>query len=98
MYCMQLLVNFLIQNVSSGKHVRVMDTPLNPTLYSKTGVCRGLPVFLIFAPEHRLWILVRTATNFFFFFFFFFFLTLKNSVYCNIARASFRSLKILISF
>ena len=28
---------------SSGKHVREMYTPL---LYSKTGVCRGIPIFL----------------------------------------------------
>ena len=46
---------------SSGKHVRVLNTPLNPT-YSKTGVCRGIPIFLIFAPKHRLWVLVRTAS------------------------------------
>ena len=31
-------------------------------LYKKTGVCRGIPVFLIFAPKHRLWVLVRTAS------------------------------------
>ena len=29
-------------------------TGYNPLLYSKTGVCRGLPIFLIFAPKHRL--------------------------------------------
>ena len=28
-----------------------------PLLYSKTGVCRGIPIFLIFAPKHRLWVL-----------------------------------------
>ena len=39
-----------------GKHVRVMYTPLNPILYSKTGVCRGPPIFLFFAPKHRLWV------------------------------------------
>ena len=33
-----------------------------PTFNSKTGVCRGIPVFLIFAPKHRLWVLVRTAS------------------------------------
>ena len=47
---------------SSGKHVRAMNTPLNPTLfYSKTGVCRGIPISLSFAPKHRLWVLVRTV-------------------------------------
>ena len=33
-----------------------------PLLFSKTGVCRGIPIFLIFAPKHRLWVLVRTAS------------------------------------
>ena len=33
-----------------------------PLLYSKTGVCGGIPNFLIFAPKHRLWVLVRTAS------------------------------------
>ena len=36
--------------------------PQTPLLYSKTGVYRGLPNFLIFDPKHRLWVLVRTAT------------------------------------
>ena len=35
--------------------------PQTPLLYSKIGVCRGIPIFLIFAPKHRLWVLVRTA-------------------------------------
>ena len=35
--------------------------PQTPLLYSKTGVCMGIPVFLIFSPKHRLWVLVRTA-------------------------------------
>ena len=30
---------------TSGKHVHEIP----PTLYSKTGVCRGMPIFLIFA-------------------------------------------------
>ena len=33
-----------------------------PLLYRKTGVCRGKPIFLIFALKHRLWVLVRTAS------------------------------------
>ena len=37
-------------------------TPLTPPLYRKTGVYRGIPIFLIFAPKHRLWVLVRTAS------------------------------------
>ena len=47
---------------TSGKHVPAMYTPLNPILYSKTGVSRGIPIFLIFALKHRLWVLVRTAS------------------------------------
>ena len=35
-----------ILSILSGKHVRVMNTPLYPTLYSKTGLCRGIPIFL----------------------------------------------------
>ena len=49
-------------NVASGKHIREINTPHTPLLYSKTGVCRGIPIFLIFAPKHRLWVLVRTAS------------------------------------
>ena len=37
--------------------------PHTPLLYSKTGVCRGIPIFLIFAPKHRLWVLVRTTLS-----------------------------------
>ena len=37
--------------------------PHTPLLYSKTGVYRGIPIFLIFAPKHRLWVLVRTASE-----------------------------------
>ena len=44
------------------KHARVMNTPMNPTLYSKTGVCRSTLFFLIFAPKHRLRVLVRNAS------------------------------------
>ena len=47
-------------------------------LYSETGVCRGIPIFLIFAPKHRLWVLVRTASNRKFSFF----TTLEITVYC----------------
>ena len=27
--------------------------PQTPLLYSKTGICRGIPICLIFAPKHR---------------------------------------------
>ena len=36
--------------------------PQTPLLYSKTGVCRVIPIFLIFTPKHTLWVLVRTAS------------------------------------
>ena len=38
-----------------------MYTPLFYTC-SKTELCRGIPTFRIFAPKHRLWVLVRTAS------------------------------------
>ena len=39
--------------------------PLEPHFYTvKLGVYMGMgiPIFLIFAPKHRLWVLVRTAS------------------------------------
>ena len=36
--------------------------PHTPPLYRKSGVSRGISIFLIFAPKHRLWVLVRTAS------------------------------------
>ena len=33
--------------------------PHTPLLYSKTGVNRGMYIFLNFAPKHRLWVLAR---------------------------------------
>ena len=51
--------------VTSGKHVHVMYTLFTPLLYRNTEVCMGIPFsFLIFAPKHRLWVLVRTASPF----------------------------------
>ena len=46
----------------SVKHFRVILPPYTPLLYSKTGVCRGIPICLNFAPKHRLWVLVITVT------------------------------------
>ena len=37
--------------------------PYTPILYSKKGVFRGIAIFLIFDPKHRLWVLIRTASN-----------------------------------
>ena len=35
--------------------------PYTPLAYSKKGVYRRIPIFLIFDPKHRLWVLVRTT-------------------------------------
>ena len=43
---------------ASRKHVCVMYTTLNHTFIWQNW---GIPIFLIFAPKHRLWVLVRTA-------------------------------------
>ena len=45
-----------IKESTSEKHVRAMNTPC------KTEICRAIPIFLIFASKHRLWVLVRTAS------------------------------------
>ena len=50
---------------SSGKHVRVIY-PLEPHFYIEKLGYAGIyliPIFLIFAPKHRLWVLVRTAST-----------------------------------
>ena len=62
--------------------------PQTPLLYCKTGVCRGIPSFLIFAPKHRLWVptvyvLSKNKKNIEFFLQnILIFTTLKISVYC----------------
>ena len=63
--------------------------PYTPPLCNKTGVCRGLPMFLIFVPKHRLWVrtiyvLSKDKNNiktFLLIFFFFQFLQLKKNLY-----------------
>ena len=51
------LIHWLIYHLKLNKQAfNLISTKL---LYSKTGVCRGIPIFLIFAPKHRLWVLVR---------------------------------------
>ena len=69
---LQLLSNFVLRYVV---HVLLFSFfirktcpcnvyPLEPHFYTtKNGVCRGIPNFLIFAPKHRLWVLVRTAST-----------------------------------
>ena len=36
--------------------------PFSPLLYSKSEVYWGIPIFLTFAPKHRLWVLLRIAS------------------------------------
>ena len=59
LYCLQKFSLFLSSHSPSCKQVRVMNTPYTPVLYSKTGVYRGIHFFLIFALQHRSWVLVR---------------------------------------
>ena len=63
---------------TSGEHVPVINS--TPLLYSKNWVCRGIPIFLNFAPKHSLWVLAQGGT-------------LKFSVY--IGEADFFGVKFL---
>ena len=60
------LIMYVIIIYSSRKYhqgnMSVQYIPPTPLLYSKTGVCWAIPIFLILAPKHRLWVLVRTAS------------------------------------
>ena len=49
---MNALINFFHKFV-----VRAINTLLNPLLYSDERVCRGMPIFLIFDPKYKLWVL-----------------------------------------
>ena len=46
---------------TSKKYAYIILTPLNPLLYSETGVYWGIHYFSYFARKHRLWVLIRTA-------------------------------------
>ena len=50
------------KNYQENIPVKCIPPHIFPLLYSKTGVYRGIPIFLIFAPKHRLCVLVRTAS------------------------------------
>ena len=52
-----IVIGFIRKNMS----VKCIP-PYTPLLYSENGVCRDFPIFLIFAPKHRLWVLVRIAS------------------------------------
>ena len=38
-------------------------SPLTPLLHSKTGVCRSIPIFLIFGAKHRLFVFATPVEN-----------------------------------
>ena len=46
-----------------GKHAHDACTPFSATLYSQTGVCGGIPSFVVFAPGRGLWVLVGAAST-----------------------------------
>ena len=46
-----------------GKHAHDACTPFSATLYSPTGVCGGIPSFVVFAPGRGLWVLVGAAST-----------------------------------
>ena len=49
---------------ASGKHIHVIPYPLISHFYIvKLGYAGVNLFFLIFAPKHRLWVLVRTAST-----------------------------------
>ena len=57
-----LNVKRAITPISHQKNMSVQYIPsYTPLLHRKTGVCRGIPIFLIFALKHRLWVLVAEA-------------------------------------
>ena len=62
-YLLAVLVPRVNEKVSHQKSMSMKSiSHLIPPLYRKTGVYEGIPIFLIFAPKHRLWVLVRTAS------------------------------------
>ena len=74
MFFVVFLCHLFTVQITSGKHVRVMYTiapfpdlcllvPLIPHFYIAKLRYGGLSIFLIFAPKHRLWVLVRTAST-----------------------------------
>ena len=87
--------------------MREMYTPQIPLLCRKTGVCRGISIFHIFGPKHRLWVLVtenhlgepiydlsKIIIHIIFSNYMFIFYCLKKSLY--IARAFFRNANIFL--
>ena len=56
------IASFSLKEYSITKTCPCNAYPLEPHFYSKIGLCRVIPIFLIVAPKHRLWVLVRTAS------------------------------------
>ena len=52
----------MLKNHHANTYV-IVKPPYTPLLYSKIGVYRGIPYFLIFALKHRLCVHVRTASH-----------------------------------
>ena len=55
----------MMKTVNENEHENNMSvqytyTPLNSMFYSKTWVYRGIPVFLVFDPKYRLYVLTCT--------------------------------------
>ena len=44
----------------AGFKVRITSLKHAYTLEAHSGVCRGIPIFFIFVPKHRFWVLIRT--------------------------------------
>ena len=61
LHWLSLDTQFVLCNLISDNKVKCIP-PLTLLLYRKTGVCRGIPNFLIFDSNHTLWVLIRTAS------------------------------------
>ena len=52
------------ENMFHQEYMSVKCIPQRtPLLHRKIGVCRGIPIFLVFAPERGLWVLVGAAST-----------------------------------
>ena len=59
---LKLIQTTNMQNCTSQKQVCVTNTPFTHHFYYVKLWFTGVYFFLIFAPKHRLWVLVRTAS------------------------------------
>ena len=53
---------FMLKTIECGQLPQTIKDLLKVTLYITKRGLQGIPVFLIFAPKYRLWVLVRTAS------------------------------------